>query len=271
MRIVNGEKINPLSDPITKLIYIEENVDWNETKRCNMYIEENVDWNEMKRCNLCGNIKPKSEFNKCSNSPDGTLHRCKECLYWRYIYRTYKLTKTQYQKMLKYQKNKCFICKKDFNDISNMTKSKIRHICVDHDKDTGIVRSLLCRNCNSTEGWFRLNSDKINFYLENNLSIEKIQYKNLGSSSTKRYKKLTEEIVKKQLNKCAICDQKLYTIYDKRGFYKQNYHLDHSHTSGLVRGVLCFQCNVRLGWFELYKNRIRLNVNRGRTKYHIDF
>lgn len=42
---------------------------------------------------------------------------------------------------------------------------------------------------------------------------------------------------------------------------------DHNHYSKMVRGILCEQCNTRLGWLE------RLNVPKGRTltwfvKYH---
>jgi hypothetical protein len=50
------------------------------------------------------------------------------------------------------------------------------------------------------------------------------------------------EMHKEQDGKCAICETKPTT---KRGL-----HLDHNHTTGQVRGLLCHGCNVALGSFK---------------------
>lgn len=42
-----------------------------------------------------------------------------------------------------------------------------------------------------------------------------------------------------QKNKCAICEKHLSLIKDTR--------IDHEHRSGLVRGILCHNCNALLG------------------------
>ena len=47
--------------------------------------------------------------------------------------------------------------------------------------------------------------------------------------------------LKKQNGRCAICQIKRRLIKD------------HNHITGKFRGLLCYSCNVRLGWYE---NRI---------------
>ena len=51
----------------------------------------------------------------------------------------YSLTRQEWIAMLKKQNNKCKICESSFNEL---------HPCVDHNHETGKVRSLLCRRCN---------------------------------------------------------------------------------------------------------------------------
>lgn len=45
---------------------------------------------------------------------------------------------------------------------------------------------------------------------------------------------------------CAIC----FEPFVKRP------HVDHCHDTGKVRGLLCFQCNVKLAWFEMNRRGI---------------
>lgn len=39
---------------------------------------------------------------------------------------------------------------------------------------------------------------------------------------------------------CCICQQKKRLI------------VDHCHQTGLVRGLLCYRCNIGVGWFEIF-------------------
>lgn len=48
-----------------------------------------------------------------------------------------------------------------------------------------------------------------------------------------------ESMRKAQGGKCAICDRKQARLL-----------VDHCHTSGKVRGLLCQTCNTFLGWYE---------------------
>lgn len=55
--------------------------------------------------------------------------------------------------------------------------------------------------------------------------------------------KITEEdyerILKKQKGLCAICMSE-----------PDKFHIDHRHSDGKVRGLLCFNCNLGLGHFK---------------------
>lgn len=58
----------------------------------------------------------------------------------------YNVTTEQFNAMLSEQQNKCCICHKSFQDLSQ----KARHI--DHNHKTGQVRGILCTNCNTLLG-----------------------------------------------------------------------------------------------------------------------
>lgn len=58
-------------------------------------------------------------------------------------------------------------------------------------------------------------------------------------------------IQKKQNNRCAICLKK-----PSQKATQKRLHTDHDHTTGKVRGLLCFYCNHRVGWYEKNKQAI---------------
>lgn len=47
-------------------------------------------------------------------------------------------------------------------------------------------------------------------------------------------------LLKTQNNSCAICN----LVFTENG---RHIHIDHSHVSGKVRGILCHHCNILLG------------------------
>ena len=146
-----------------------------------------------KKCSRCKETKPIEEFSKNRNNKSGYESECKSCrkerhkntyvtarvnkklteeekanYYKNYVrkdyvkekqrnsirFRKYGVTTEQYTQMLINQSNKCGIC---LNTFSN---SKDTHI--DHDHETGIVRGLLCRSCNTGFGMFRENITVLN-------------------------------------------------------------------------------------------------------------
>jgi hypothetical protein len=74
-------------------------------------------------------------------------HRTKESD----LKKTYGISLDEVKLILKYQNNECKICHKTLEIMS-------RDCCVDHDHKTGIIRGILCRNCNYGLGNFQ---DKI--------------------------------------------------------------------------------------------------------------
>jgi hypothetical protein len=80
-----------------------------------------------------------------------------------------------------------------------------------------------------------------------------LRLKRLFRISEEEYQK----IINHQGNVCAICKQ------PKRG--KNNFSVDHSHKTGLIRGGLCWLCNRALGLFkdniELFKNAVEYLAN----------
>jgi hypothetical protein len=76
-----------------------------------------------------------------------------------------------------------------------------------------------------------------------------------------------EQLIQSQNNCCAICKTTLSM--------NKNAHLDHSHNSGLVRGVLCQPCNIGLGGFkdnvEFLKNAIKYLEKYDNTAFIKDY
>jgi len=96
----------------------------------------------MKKCPKCKRVLPDYMF-----APN-TKH-CKICRRdydWQY---RYGISPEQYLEMWEAQGGKCKICGKKLPDGE--------YLHVDHDKETGEVRGLLCGDCNKGLGYFRDN------------------------------------------------------------------------------------------------------------------
>lgn len=53
------------------------------------------------------------------------------------------------------------------------------------------------------------------------------------------------ELLESQSGKCAICG-----TTSSGGRYKKYFHVDHEHTTGRLRGLLCSRCNISIGKFN---------------------
>lgn len=139
---------------------------------------------KLKRCSKCRIEKPTSSFHKSKSRKDGFNPWCKECKKKRQkerreeegpsprhnIYYHKKGYKTvakrlygesvDFDKMYRKQKGRCAICKTHQSELS-------KRLNIDHNHETGQVRSLLCHSCNVGLGFFRhckgLMQDAINY------------------------------------------------------------------------------------------------------------
>ncbi len=117
----------------------------------------------------------------------------------------------------------CVKCDKELDDSQfRMTKQKNRNPRL----------SSWCIPCT--------NNYNAKYYTENKSDID---YYNKNAFFTKKYGMTVEEVdyqISVRDNKCDICGQES----DHR-FKKLN--VDHCHETNVVRGLLCFSCNVMIG------------------------
>jgi hypothetical protein len=69
----------------------------------------------------------------------------------------YGLSLEAFYGMIVDQSGRCRLCRKEFG-----SKTPI----VDHDHETGEIRGLLCRSCNSLLGWYEASVERIREYLK---------------------------------------------------------------------------------------------------------
>lgn len=162
----------------------------------------------------------------------------------RKLRKTYNLTLDEWYQILKSQYYQCNICNKLF-DLDN-----IRDIQVDHDhnykyKNLSLkesIRSILCNNCNNILKGFEKHKDVELWILLNSIKyLNKIdtEYKYYDGNIWKKYHSNEYYmLINKCNNKCEICQIE---------FIEQIPCIDHNHSTGYIRGILCRICNTRLG------------------------
>lgn len=103
-----------------------------------------------KYCSKCKKIKQLCEFGVKKNERKMASCNCLSCVAEERLKNRYGMTFKDYEKMLEEQDGKCKIC--------GATTSGGRGLFhVDHDHKTGIVRGLLCQQCNVGLGCFKDN------------------------------------------------------------------------------------------------------------------
>ncbi len=105
-----------------------------------------------------------------------------------------------------------------------------------------------CNKCKNKHDWETLKKDenrhkrhnKYRTYLriKNDEKVKDSFYRSTYSVTYKEKLLMVEE----QDNKCKICNKEFENSKDT--------HLDHCHTTGEIRGILCSNCNKGLGCFK---------------------
>lgn len=118
-----------------------------------------IDGVECKKCGCCKQWLPLEKFAKNGYKWDGLQERCTSCRldHWRNLdyslkrkrlIESYGITTQDFEALLKKQKYKCAIC-----GSTDWGRYKVPRI--DHDHSTGVVRGLLCNNCNRVLGMLK--------------------------------------------------------------------------------------------------------------------
>ena len=187
-------------------------------------------------------------------------------------FRLYGLTKAEYDLKVEEQGGLCAICQKQ-------AKPKL---FVDHHHKSGQVRDLLCPNCNSGIGRFEeryeLLEDAAEYLAQAWLTpqeIPTIEVKNLfarfeiphweAKSRDRKFRKEKnanlrqwygislsqyEWLLTKGNGVCWICLRPETLKRQKKAPYPESLYVDHDHTTGMIRGLLCNNCNSGLGYFD---------------------
>lgn len=100
----------------------------------------------MKKCIKCDEYKPFTEF-RVRKYRKGTPYRnqCRACERRSRRERIYGVSDDSIREMIKAQNYRCAICREPFKATP----------CVDHCHTTGVVRGMLCANCNIGLAKFR--------------------------------------------------------------------------------------------------------------------
>lgn len=116
------------------------------------------------------------------------------------------------------------MCKTCYSAHNSQQRQKHREKRVDYDKSRGTGWDRTGR-----ENYEPSKPEKHDKYLERTYGITLQQY---------------DEMLSAQGGKCAICKE------DCNRSTSERLCVDHCHETGLVRGLLCFKCNVGLGRFD---------------------
>ena len=127
----------------------------------------------MKRCAKCKVMQPVQNFGKKNTATDRMAHRCRACRsvdgreryaknpgrIRNYLWLTkYQITPADYKLLLDKQGGVCGICQQPEMSTYKGTR---RLLAVDHNHASGIVRGLLCANCNTGLGKFKDDSGRL--------------------------------------------------------------------------------------------------------------
>lgn len=145
-----------------------------ECKKCAKAIQierrKNHDNSVSKRCSHCKEIKPASDFNKayvyckvCARALRREYYEQnekgiprseegKQSLRRLYLQHNYKLTPEEYDEMFRGQTGLCAICGQPEQYV-NKGSTEPSKLAIDHCHETGLIRELLCRNCNAMIGY----------------------------------------------------------------------------------------------------------------------
>lgn len=208
-------------------------------------------------CSVCNQSKPRGEFYE--RSPSARCSRpvtydCKVCKAdrdrgsekWNAAFKKWgTVCKTCHQPRRLVTDGQCSTCLRDLGLKQCRTCKEVKLMLVEFYENRGS-----CIEC-----WKKVRP-----------ASNRKSYRGLSKSEKIRAKALWQygltsqsydALLVAQENKCAICDER----------FEKSPNVDHDHSTGEVRGLLCTKCNVGLGMFRDSPVRLRkaaAYINRAR-------
>ena len=185
----------------------------------------------------------------------------------RVLTRLYGITKADYEDKKSTQQGLCAICQR-------RTK-----LSVDHNHRTGQVRGLLCLKCNNAIGFFeenrRIMIDAVAYlkgpsmipldipttmdeYLFARFEIPNWevqsrdkQFRRRKTKNLRRYGISLDQyewLLATRNGCCWVCRRPETRKRQRKARYPESLYVDHEHSSGMIRGLLCRNCNTAIGY-----------------------
>ena len=215
-----------------------------------------------KYCLKCNSVKPESAFSKNSTKKDGLQTYCKSCAHpkkekkQKYIKNETplkKCSKCHIEKPLEEFYTNQRYCKNCSKKLSKQRYNKINHEITSLNK-TPLKKCSKCNKEKPLSEFSKDNNSKDNlqgyckacakekyiFHYENNkVKLKERQLSHKYNITMKDY----HTMLYKQEGKCFICGKSMEES-------NVSFAVDHNHSTGVVRGLLCTKCNTHLGWLE---------------------
>jgi hypothetical protein len=128
-----GRKLNPVQPPKSKIC-----------PRCSKRKSSDKFYNNVGKSSGLHSL-----CKECSSS-EQALNRDAEKSRWKMLLKKYDITQEAYYKLLSLQDNGCAVC-----GSKTPQRHGAKYFFVDHDHETGKIRSLLCHCCNYGLGMFK--------------------------------------------------------------------------------------------------------------------
>jgi hypothetical protein len=107
-----------------------------------------------------------------------------------------------------------------------------------------------CNSCmyQAKKNWVKRNKTRVSFLQKRRRKLNPLSFTLIKRRNALKKYGLTIESFNQMLidqnSLCKICKT------DKPGGFANQWTVDHCHTTGLVRGILCTNCNKGLGYFK---------------------